>query len=303
MLESYPDIHNQLLIDAISKFHDIDPECIAVANGSTELIYWLPRALGVSNALVVLPTFGEYAKAFELQGTRLQKLFSTPENSFQPKVEQLEAALRKDPFEAVLLTHPASPSGSLLDSEVISWVFENSNQSGSPFFLVDEVFIDFCRAGFPEAFPGQVSEPGPHKVSHQVLRPARLADRLPDRAAADCRKGPEPSSALVGKHSGPGCGRLVFYAGRIQAARPWSWLQKNAKGLRGSFQLFTVSRFFRAQANYLLVRMDRNLKPASRLKWDILNATAFSFATAGPSRGLTTGIFAWRCACQIKTTG
>ena len=45
MLESYPDIYNQLLTDAISKFHDIAPECIAVANGSTELIYWLPRAL------------------------------------------------------------------------------------------------------------------------------------------------------------------------------------------------------------------------------------------------------------------
>jgi len=25
-----PDIHNKLLIEAISKFHDIDPECIAV---------------------------------------------------------------------------------------------------------------------------------------------------------------------------------------------------------------------------------------------------------------------------------
>ncbi len=80
MLENYPDIHNQLLIDAISKFHDIAPESIAVANGSTELIYWLPRALGVSSALAVLPAFGEYSKAFELQGTRLQKLFSGAEN-------------------------------------------------------------------------------------------------------------------------------------------------------------------------------------------------------------------------------
>ena len=97
-LENYPDIHNQLLTDAISKFHDIDPECIAVANGSTELIYWLPRALGVSSALAVLPAFGEYAKAFELQGTRLRKVFSVQENLFQPKVEQLETALRKGPL-------------------------------------------------------------------------------------------------------------------------------------------------------------------------------------------------------------
>ncbi len=144
-LESYPDIHNRLLVDAISKFHDIDPECMAVGNGSTELIYCLPRALGVSSALAVLPTFGEYAKAFEIQGTRLQRLFSAPENCFQPGAEQLEAALRKDPFQAVLLTHPASPSGSLMDSALIDWIVENGARSASTLFLVDEVFIDFCE--------------------------------------------------------------------------------------------------------------------------------------------------------------
>ena len=110
-LESYPDIHSQLLVDAISTFHGIDPECVAVGNGSTELIYWLPRALGASSALVVSPTFGEYAKAFELQGTKLYRLLAAPEDCFQPKAEQLEAALRKKPVEAVLLTHPQALPG------------------------------------------------------------------------------------------------------------------------------------------------------------------------------------------------
>lgn len=125
-LQSYPDIHNRLLIDAISKFHDIDPDCIAVGNGSTELIYWLPRALEVSKALIVSPTFSEYAKAFELQGTRLQRLLSAPEDCFQPKAERLEAALQVDSAQAVLLTHPASPSGALMNGDLIDWIVEEA---------------------------------------------------------------------------------------------------------------------------------------------------------------------------------
>jgi len=40
---------------------------------------------GVSSALAVLPTFGEYTKAFELQATHLQKLFRPPKTTFNPK--------------------------------------------------------------------------------------------------------------------------------------------------------------------------------------------------------------------------
>src|SRR5512138_1642408 len=59
-LQHYPDIHNRLLIDSLSRFHGISPERMAAGNGSTELIYWLPKALGAERVLAVLPTFGEY---------------------------------------------------------------------------------------------------------------------------------------------------------------------------------------------------------------------------------------------------
>src|SRR5512146_897865 len=57
-LQHYPDINNRLLTRSLSELHGIAPESVAVGNGSTELIYWLPKALGVGNALAVLPTFG-----------------------------------------------------------------------------------------------------------------------------------------------------------------------------------------------------------------------------------------------------
>ncbi|MFP5211967.1 MAG: aminotransferase class I/II-fold pyridoxal phosphate-dependent enzyme, partial [Acidobacteriota bacterium] len=87
----YPDMQNTALIKSLSDFHSIDPGRIVVGNGSTELIYWLPRALGIKSAVVALPTFSEYRKSFEIQGVKLHRLMTSAENDFQPTVDELEA--------------------------------------------------------------------------------------------------------------------------------------------------------------------------------------------------------------------
>ncbi len=267
-LENYPDIHNRILIEAISKFHDIAPECIAVANGSTELIYWLPRALGVSSTLAVLPAFGEYVKAFEIQATRLQKLFSKAENSFQPKVEQLEAALRKDPCKAVLLTNPASPSGSLLDSEVISWVLEKSTQSGSPFFVVDEVFIDFCREASLKRFLDR-------SQNLVLIRSLTKFFGLPGLRIGYLIAPPRIAAQVRGHLPPWSVNTLAQTAGAWCFAQD-EYMRKTLELVANERQMLALGlsaicglTVFPGEANYLLVRMDRKLKPASRLKWDI----------------------------------
>lgn len=153
-LQHYPDIRNHQLIGALSELHGIDPECIVAGNGSTELIYWLPKALGIRRALIALPTFGEYGKAFELQGVEVEKIFATPENLFQPTVDQLQAAVGKGSPEAVLLTHPGSPGGTLLGPDTREWIIEKS-RTGSILFVMDEVFVDFCE---DESFKGLLRE-------------------------------------------------------------------------------------------------------------------------------------------------
>jgi len=284
-LASYPDINNKLLIEAISKFHDIDPGCIAVGNGSTELIYWLPRALAVSKALVVLPAFGEYAKAFELQGTRLQKLFSTPEDRFQPIVQQLEAALQHDAFEAVLLTHPASPSGSLLASETISWIAENSSKSGRPLFLIDEVFIDFCEQASLKLFLDRSQNLAIIRSFTKFygapgLRIGYLL--APPRVIAQVRSHLPPWSVnTLAQAAGAYCFTQDEYR-----RKTLDIVAKQRQMLAGQLSAIPGLEVFPAQANYLLVRMDRRLPPASRLKWDIFERDRILIRDCGSFEGL-----------------
>src|SRR5208337_680048 len=296
-LASYPDIHNKLLTEAISKFHNIDPEYIAVANGSTELIYWLPRALGVSKALVVLPTFGEYAKAFELQGTRLQKLFSTPENCFQPIVEQLEAALQKDAFEAVLITHPASPSGALLDSGTISWIAENSSKSRRPFFLIDEVFIDFCEQASLKRFLDRSENLAIIRsfTKFYGVPGLRIGYLLaPPRIAAQVRSHVPPwSVSTLSQAAGAYCFTQDEYR-----RKTLNIIAKQRQRLAGELSAIPGLKVFPAQANYLLVRMDRRLPPASRLKWDLFERNRILIRDCGSFEGLDDWYF--RVAVRLE---
>ncbi len=296
-LASYPDIHNELLTEAISKFHGIGPEYIAIGNGSTELIYWLPHALGISKALVVLPTFGEYAKAFELQGTRLQKLFSTPEDRFQPTIEQLETALQKDALDAVLITHPASPSGSLLDSGTISWIAENSGKSGRPFFLIDEVFIDFCEQASLKRFLDRSQNLAIIRsfTKFYGVPGLRIGYLLaPPRVASQVRNNLPPwSVSTLAQAAGAYCFTQDEYRRKTLDV-----VAKQRQRLAGRLSTIPGLEVFPAQANYLLVQMDRRLPPASRLKWDIFERNRILIRDCGSFEGLDDRYF--RVAVRLE---
>jgi len=284
-LESYPDIHNRLLVDALSKFHDIDPGYIAVSNGSTELIYWLPLALGVSKALVVLPAFGEYVRAFELHGTSLRKLYSTREDGFQLRVEHLAEALQKESFEAVLLTHPSSPSGSLLDGAAVEWVVKYSSSSSSPLFFIDEVFVDFCEhASFKffldrtpnvaiiRSFTKFYGLPG-LRIGY-LLASSRIAARVRDFL-------PPWSVNTLAQAAGAWCLEQNAYRRRTLelVANERQRLVERLSSIAG-FEVYP------AHANYLLIRLAPGLQPASSLRLRVFERDRILIRDCGSFEGL-----------------
>jgi threonine-phosphate decarboxylase len=284
LLQSYPDIHCKGLIEAISKFHDVDPACIAVTNGSTELIYWLPKALGAGRALAVLPAFGEYVKAFELHGTRVEKLIPGPGECFQPGVEQLETRLKRDLFDTVLLTHPSSPAGSLLNDGVVDWIVEKSTGPG-PFLLVDEVFVDFCEQASLKRFVETARNlalirsftkfyglPG-LRIGY-LLAPPRIAQRVREFL-------PPWSVSTQAQVAGAFCLAREDY--RLKTLE---LIERQRSRLALELGAIPGLEVFPGAANFLLVRMDAQLGPASRLKWDLFNRSRILIRDCGSFEGL-----------------
>jgi Histidinol-phosphate/aromatic aminotransferase and cobyric acid decarboxylase len=143
-LTHYPDSSSHELKQALAAHHGIAPENLALANGSTELIYNLPLLFSGKSALIISPAFSEYGHALKQHGFRTDHFTLSPENNFALDTVALKAGLQK-PYSALYLCNPGNPSGRLYPAEVIEEVALLCREAGT-FLVLDEAFMDFCEA-------------------------------------------------------------------------------------------------------------------------------------------------------------
>ncbi len=268
LLQHYPDISNRALTEALSAFHGISPDRIVVGNGSTELIYWLARALKLQKAIVAVPTFSEYQRAFEREGVRLHRLCSTEETHFQPTLQALKTGFAEAEPDALLLTHPGSPSGTLLDSEVRQWVAETCAAQGW-IGIIDEAFVDFCEEESLKAF---LSESTPLVLVRSmtkfysipglrlgyILTNSELARRIRQFI-------PPWSINTFAQIAGAFCMQQESYR-----ARTMDLISGEREILASGIAEMRLGASLPGVANYLLVRIDERLPGAATLQQDLL---------------------------------
>lgn len=136
----YPDPFCRELTGQLAAYLGLPPEYLLAGNGAAELIYLLPRALGISRALVVAPAFSLYARSVEVAGGRVDHFLTVPEQGFEPMLEEL--ADRLNDYDALYICNPNNPTGLLLAPDRLQWLAGRTAQAGC-FLVVDEAFIDF----------------------------------------------------------------------------------------------------------------------------------------------------------------
>jgi threonine-phosphate decarboxylase len=140
----YPDPDCYDLKQALGSFHGIDPECVCIGNGSTELIFLLPKALALRQALIPGPTFSEYAAAMRAVGGEASPLLALPEEEFRLCPTQVAAALGRS-HDCVWLCNPNNPTGQLWAKAQVLELWEQARRVGAS-LIVDEAFIEYCEA-------------------------------------------------------------------------------------------------------------------------------------------------------------
>jgi threonine-phosphate decarboxylase len=135
----YPDRRCLDLRQALAAYHGLSPGQILVGNGSTEFIFLAARDLRPKRGLIVSPAFSEYEQA--LNAARVPV-------AFHPTAESHNFTLMEVPEpqagDLVFLAHPASPSGALLNPELLLAVAARLEAAGA-YLLVDEAFVDFVE--------------------------------------------------------------------------------------------------------------------------------------------------------------
>jgi threonine-phosphate decarboxylase len=143
----YPDPDCWQLRQVLAQQCDVDPEMILVGNGSTELIHLLPRALEIESALIIGPTFEEYAHASIGAGASVQYVHARREEGFLPPLKDARQQLfaKRSRFDAVFLCNPNNPTGQVMSRAAVCELAEAvARQQG--WLIVDEAFIDYCLA-------------------------------------------------------------------------------------------------------------------------------------------------------------
>ena len=72
----YCDYKNIDINDDLAKFFEVQTDNVAIANGSLEAIYALPRFLDSSKATIIAPTYWGYAAGLEAIGKKCNKIKS-----------------------------------------------------------------------------------------------------------------------------------------------------------------------------------------------------------------------------------
>ena len=138
-LVHYPDPGCTELIRTFAFQYNLPPDEVIAGNGSTEILYLLPRVGNVLRAVIPVPSYADYATAAELCGLPVEKIPLTEQNGFVPDLSALAGILRDG--DLVILGQPNNPTGCLCDSDGVRKL-----AAGCPrtLFAIDESFLPFA---------------------------------------------------------------------------------------------------------------------------------------------------------------
>lgn len=138
--DRYPDPRCRALRAKLGECHRLNPEYILCGNGAADLIFRLALAKRPRRVLVTAPTFGEYERALELVGCRVEHFVLTGGEDFQVTDKLLE---RITPgLDLLILCEPNNPTGQVTPRPLLLEILERCARTGT-LLAVDECFNDF----------------------------------------------------------------------------------------------------------------------------------------------------------------
>ena len=136
----YPDLEYTELREALARYLGASAENVIPTNGGAEALFLAAGAAGAGGALVLEPTFSEYAAAANASGMKVvRRVARRPEEGFRLDRGSLED-LRG--VSLVFLCNPNNPTGDPLGRREVLEVADRAEEAGA-ILVVDEAFADF----------------------------------------------------------------------------------------------------------------------------------------------------------------
>ena len=138
-LYRYPDPYCRTLVQTISEYEGVPKNFVLCGNGASELIYTYCEAVRPKRAMVLAPTFSEYAIALQRTGCEIVRHTLAAEQNFDLQ-EDLLPRLSREGIDALFLCNPNNPTGRLIQGELLEKILLRCRERNIALF-VDECFL------------------------------------------------------------------------------------------------------------------------------------------------------------------
>ncbi|MFC6254039.1 threonine-phosphate decarboxylase CobD [Secundilactobacillus hailunensis] len=141
----YPNPDYPELKQAIGQHFNVTANNVFVGNGAVQMIFDAATALKAREALVLVPTFGEYERSLTRAGAHVSHFKLKPENDFAINVDKLLTFLdAHSEVDLICLCNPNNPSGQMLLPADVKTIAEYC-RTHHIWLIVDEAFMDFVE--------------------------------------------------------------------------------------------------------------------------------------------------------------
>ena len=141
-LSRYPDDGHAGLTQALAQRLRVDPASIVIANGAAALLDAAVRVRSISRCLLPVPAFSEDRRALDAARVPVTAFSLPREAGFHLSGAAAIDAMRRAGCDALLVTNPHNPSGTLASREAMADLAAAARACGA-LAIVDEAFVDF----------------------------------------------------------------------------------------------------------------------------------------------------------------
>lgn len=132
---NYPDTNLEMYLGPLARYNGVGLDSILPGPGLTYFIYRFAEMLRNTKVLVIEHAFGEYSRAFRINGSIVETIMPEPEDRVMDRIEC-------SGYSAVVLTRPDNPLGNAVSASYVERMAEVCENSGTLLFI-DEAFVDF----------------------------------------------------------------------------------------------------------------------------------------------------------------
>jgi len=150
VITALPEVDSNLVVLSFADRYGVDPATVLAGNGSTQFIYSIPLALKTKRALILAPTYADYADACSMHNIPFEYFIAQETQGFKADVNMLNERVKG--FDTVFICNPNNPTGTLYTGAEIESLCKDFSNT---YFVIDESYLPFVTSGDHESMIGR----------------------------------------------------------------------------------------------------------------------------------------------------